>query len=92
MQITLVLTSEAEARLRESVGRGDTEAVRRVLAEALTPTVEALLRESPTDLTADEFEAIGDQLAVEFREVLGPTVPPLSDYAISREGIYEDHP
>ena len=27
-----------------------------------------------------------------FMEYVGPDFPPLSDYAMSREGIYEDHP
>ena len=32
-----------------------------------------------------------DRLAEKFMEYVGPDVPPLSDYALSREGIYEDH-
>jgi hypothetical protein len=45
--------------------------------------------EQPND---DEFEAVADQLADEFAACVGPNVPVLSDYAISRAGIYEDHP
>ena len=92
MQITLELSSDTEARLRESLTRGDAEAVRRVLAEVLTPTVETLLQEVPTELIEVEFEAMADQLADELRADLGPSAPTLSDYAVSREGIYEDHP
>ena len=92
MQITLELSTDIEGRLRESVARGDAEAVRRLLMEVLTPTVEALLQEPPTELTDAEFEAVADHLADELTASLGPNVPSLSDYAVSRAGIYEDHP
>jgi antitoxin ParD1/3/4 len=92
MQITLELSPDIEGRLRESVAHGDAEAVRHLLVEVLTPTVEALLQEMPTELTEAEFEAAADQLADELMVDLGPDTPSLSDYAVSREGIYEDHP
>jgi antitoxin ParD1/3/4 len=92
MQINLELSPDIEVRLRESVAHGDAETARRLLVEALTPTVEALLREMPPELTEAEFETATDQLADELRGDLGPDTPSLSDYAISREGIYEHHP
>ena len=42
-------------------------------------------------LTPDDFELLVDQLADEFTEFTNPSSPALSDYAISRAGIYEDH-
>jgi hypothetical protein len=40
-----------------------------------------------------EFEAIANQLAEEFhRYVVNKNIPDLSDYAISRADIYEEHP
>ena len=92
MQITLDLSPDIEVRLRESAAHGDADAVRRLLVEALTPTVEALLQEPSTELTDAEFEAVADHLADELTASLGPNVPSLSDYAVSRAGIYEDHP
>jgi antitoxin ParD1/3/4 len=92
MQITLELSSDLEMRLRESVGQGDVEAVRRLLVELLTPTVEALLQGTPAEFTDAEFEAVADHLADELTVSLGPNFPSLSDYAVSRAGIYEDHP
>jgi antitoxin ParD1/3/4 len=92
MQITLELSPDIEVQLRESVAHGDADAVRRLLVEVLTPTVEALLQETPAELTNAEFEAMADQLTDELTTSLGPHVPSLSDYAISRAGIYEDHP
>jgi len=40
----------------------------------------------------EEFNQLADRLADEYEELAGNRVPQLSDYAISRDGIYEDHP
>jgi antitoxin ParD1/3/4 len=40
----------------------------------------------------EEFETIADQLAQDFKTYVGHNTPNLSDYAVSREGIYEEHP
>lgn len=92
MKITLELSPAVEVQLRESAARRDADTVRRLLMEVLTPTVEALLREVPDELTDAEFETLADQLANELTACLGPNIPSLSDYAVSREDIYEDHP
>jgi hypothetical protein len=57
------------------------------------PTLRADLAQSESDtLRADEeFEAISDRLADEFRLYSG-AAPTLSDHAVSRSGIYEEHP
>ncbi len=39
-----------------------------------------------------DFEAIADKLAEDFKAYVGQDIPKLSDYAVSREGIYEEHP
>ena len=44
-----------------------------------------------TQLSDDKFEALADALADEFIKYVGPDCPPLSDYAVSREGLYEGH-
>jgi hypothetical protein len=43
-------------------------------------------------LSWDEFKAIATQLVDEFERLAGTNVPALSDHAVSRAGIYEDHP
>lgn len=43
-------------------------------------------------LSSEEFKAALDRLAAKAMEFDGPDAPPLSDYAMSRESIYEDHP
>ncbi|NER52922.1 MAG: hypothetical protein F6J92_41060 [Symploca sp. SIO1A3] len=40
----------------------------------------------------EEFEVIADRLADEFQMYAGTAVPLLSDYAVSRAGVYEEHP
>ena len=44
-----------------------------------------------TQLSDDKFEALADALADKFMEYVGHDCPPLSSYAVSREGLYEDH-
>ncbi|MBM3236100.1 hypothetical protein FJZ31_07345 [Candidatus Poribacteria bacterium] len=92
MTITLEIPFEIEVQLRESTVRGDIDAVRCLLVEALTPTMETLMCETPTELTDAEFEAIANQLADELIACTGPNPPSLSDYAVSRDGVYEEHP
>ncbi len=46
---------------------------------------ENLLRTGRLDL-----KTLADELSDKFMEFAGPDCPPLSDYAVSREGIYED--
>lgn len=92
MAITLELSHEAEEQLRQSASRQDAGAIRRLLNEAVASTVEALLRETPDELIDAEFETIADRLADEFASCFPSKELSLSNYAVSREGIYEDHP
>jgi ATP phosphoribosyltransferase regulatory subunit HisZ len=92
MRITLELPPDVEARLRESVACYDADAIRSLLVEALTPTVDALLRELPDVLTDTEFEAVADQLADALTACCEPNASALLDDVVSHAGIYEDHP
>ncbi|MBD2412172.1 hypothetical protein FACHB389_07410 [Nostoc calcicola FACHB-389] len=40
----------------------------------------------------EQFEVVADQLVEEFVMCIGANLPVLSDYAVTRESIYEDHP
>ncbi len=42
-------------------------------------------------LSDDDFERLADELADFVEKYLPPDAKPLSDYAMSREGIYEEH-
>ena len=92
MTITIEIPHDIEIQIRENAARGNADAVRRLLIEALGPTIEALIRHHTSSPLSDEaFEVLADQLADEFMAYVGPECPPLSDYAVSREGLYEDH-
>jgi hypothetical protein len=52
--------------------------------------LERLTKDAPSG--DEEFERLADELADYFEKNLPPDAKPLSDYAMSREGIYEDHP
>ncbi|WP_193194720.1 hypothetical protein [Nostoc sp. MG11] len=90
--IKLELSPELERKLRESIARHDAESIRKLLADAFAPTVEALLQQTHNQQNYDDFELVADQLADEFAASVGSNIPMLSDYAVSRESIYEDHP
>ncbi len=52
----------------------------------------ALERLAKDEISDDEeFERLADELADYFQKSMPPDAKPLSDYAMSREGIYEDH-
>lgn len=92
LTVTLNLSPEAEAELRESIAHHDTERIRQMLTDALTPTVEALLRE-PNASTHDreDWDELAEQLIETFSAATPANLPVLSDYATSRAGIYEEH-
>jgi len=48
--------------------------------------------DSDAEISDREFEILLDELADELIKNMGVNVPTLSDLAVSRAGIYEDHP
>jgi antitoxin ParD1/3/4 len=90
MTITVQIPPDIERQIRKSVSLGEIDAVRHLLLEVLEVEVETLMSNNP-QLSDDEFEALADQLADEFMVSVGPDCLPLSDYAVSREGLYEGH-
>jgi len=73
------------------------ENIYRSLAEKASKTdkkiEEIALERLAKDVAADddEFEKLADELADFVEKNMPPDAKPLSDYAMSREGIYEDH-
>ncbi len=90
MTIIVQISPDIERQIRKSVSLGEIDAVRHLLLEVLEVEVETLMSNNP-QLSDDEFEALADQLADEFMVSVGPNCLPLSDYAVSREGLYEGH-
>jgi antitoxin ParD1/3/4 len=93
MKITLEVPPSLEARLREYLASGDPAEVERLLATAIASAAEAMLwaREHPP-LSDAEFEALADELADHMEACAGEAAARLPDEAITREGIYGDHP
>jgi len=56
------------------------------------PSLSSKASDSDAELSDREFEILLDELADEFIKNLGVNIPVLSDFAISRAGIYEDNP
>jgi antitoxin ParD1/3/4 len=92
MRISVELSPELEAKLRTLIAHQDQDSIQQLLVEAFTPTVEALLMETVEEISREDFETSADELAIALAEYTGPDFPILSDYALSREGIYEEHP
>ena len=92
MTITLEVSPEQETQLRQRVAHRDAEAVRQLLMEAVEPTVAVLLRETTAEVADEEFEALADELAAEWAAAADPEALPLPDEALTRAGIYRDHP
>ena len=79
---------ELKQSLADAEAGGKTMPMRKV-AEKLELLQSAM--NNTTQLSDDKFEALADELADEFMEYVGPDCPPLSNYAVTREGLYEDH-
>lgn len=54
--------------------------------------MDEVLANNDSQLSHEEFEAALQRLADLSMEIDGPDAQPLSDYAMSRESIYENHP
>lgn len=66
--------------------------IKELLHEQSLDTVEGIWQQISEQPNDDEFEAVADQLAGEFAACVGANASVLSDYAVSRASIYEDHP
>lgn len=92
MVIPLHVPADLENQFRQSAARGDAATMRRVLSEAIDLNIDAILREvREEELAVEEFERLADELADGIAEDRGIQARTLSEYAVSREGLYEDH-
>ncbi len=92
MMVMLQLTPEMAAKLQQGLTDRNPHTVRQVLHEAVEPTVEALLTQETEELSDEEFDRLSEELVAEVSGGLPADWKGLSDYAMSREGIYRDHP
>ena len=56
------------------------------------PNQSSKASDADAEISDRDFEILLDELADDFIKSLGGNVPVLSDFAVSREGIYEEHP
>lgn len=100
LQVALQLSPEATLKLEASIARRDGESARQVLAEAVEIAVAEMLEQGDVRINApasrsndspneEEIDALLEELA---RIGNLAKAPPLSDYALSRESMYEDRP
>ena len=98
MTITIEIPDNIEKQVQKSVAHGDMETARQLLLETISPTIEACIinnamqPELPPQPSYEEFKALLDKLTDLAEQYIDPNLPPLSDYALSREAIYEGHP
>lgn len=92
--ITLQLTPELEQKLQESIARQDASSIRQLLADALAPTVEALLNKTSNDSKFEEEDKLEADLDAFLDEVehRNGSIPTLDNNALSRESFYENYP
>jgi hypothetical protein len=55
-------------------------------------TAPSTINELDTTISNQDFETLTNQLIDDFSRHIDPNLPSLSDYAVSRAGIYEEHP
>lgn len=92
LTVKLDLSPEQETQLRDSIARHDIARVRQLLSDALEDTVESLLHDGLETPDESAFDTMTAQLVDMVAETITPETPILSDEAVSRTGIYEDHP
>jgi len=90
MTVTLELTEDQERRVLDSAERHDEAGVREVLTQALEETVTKLMQLPAPKPQEVDFETLSDELAKAF--TASPGHRPLPAAALTREGIYGDHP
>ncbi len=79
MAITLELPPEEEQSLRRRAEMAGQDVMTYLLQQVG-------MRAVPPPLSDEEWEQLADEAA----DLVDPSVPPLSDYAVSREGIYQE--
>ncbi|MDL1898866.1 iron-containing alcohol dehydrogenase [Anaerolineae bacterium CFX7] len=92
MVLAIELTPEQEERFRLGVAQRDESQVRDVLVVAMEDYMQSLLRFAPLKLTEQEWDHLADELVELVETGRQDSAQPLSDFALSREGIYADHP
>lgn len=89
LALTIELEFEDELAMRAAIAQQDKNRVREILTNALDPVVESLFDFSKP-LPKKEWEATFQKLIDQFSAAIPTGMQPLSDWAVSRESMYED--
>lgn len=90
LTIQVKISKETEAELKRSLESHDQGRVRELLHSALEPVIDEILETNTLRLDSVTWNRLADEL-IEYVAAKQPAdAPPLSDYAVSRESIYED--
>ena len=89
MTITLDLSPAAEKQIEESIAQHDAQKLQMLLTEAIQSTVDRLINRPKQRLTVGEFQEFIKRLTTRVETTLQGQSLNLSDYAMSRESIYE---
>ena len=92
MVLAIELTAEQEERFRNGIAEQDEVQIRDALAHAVDDYLQSLMRFVPPKLTEQEWDKFADELVELVDANIDPQSPVLSDYALTRESIYGDHP
>jgi hypothetical protein len=89
--VTLLLPPEKESELRKSVAQDDRKRAKEILVEAIDPTLDAMLtKQTKEPIDFDAIIAELDRITADAFGLEGP--PQLPDEALTRAGIYQNHP
>lgn len=91
MTITLEVPPHLEGPWRDCMAR-DLNIAQQILNAAFVGALEVALTQTRLPLSDAEFEALADELADHMEACAGEAAARLPDEAITREGIYGDHP
>jgi hypothetical protein len=87
LTVTVDLTPEQEAALRDSLARHEHEHARHILSGALIPTLETLFEADTILSLSDDWDNLLDHAAA----LIDHELPLLPDERLNRAGIYGDH-
>lgn len=92
MILAIELTSEQEEQFRLGIAQHDKSQIRDALTLAVNDYIESMMPVPVVSISRAEWERALSELDEFLASALPKDAPVLSDYALSREGIYGDHP
>lgn len=89
--VTLILPPEKESELRSNLALDNRQRAKEILIDAIEPTLDVLIAEQQKK-TRDFHEVVSELDRIMDKAFEGRERPQLPDEALTRAGIYGDHP